>query len=331
MRIKVLGIFAIILDLLAISSYGLTLSMLSETAIFLFLHLVAVFTLVSWSWQRMPAEFKETKFTHFIVMTIICILFPIAGPFAFMLWMNALMRIMQLADYTHVKGVDSPFFEEEEKFYPPQFSEGGAVGRLRHPELPVTKRVQAILAIDASTHRERTNIIRKALGDTEDEVRLVAFGLLENQEKDITDEIHHMRAVLDRLETPEKQALVQRRLSTLYWELIYQNLVQGDILEYSIERAEFYALEAKKILTNDMNIDILLGRFYLYKKEYDIALEAFKQADEIGAPSSRVLPYMAEIYFYQRNFKELRKLLARDHSLREAVSLSHVVKFWCPV
>ena len=63
---------------------------------------------------------------------------------------------------------------------------------------------------------------------------------LDQKEKEITRDIDRVLQLLERAKESRRYRLA-RRLAELYWELSYQDLVRGDILTLTLERASFYA------------------------------------------------------------------------------------------
>lgn len=89
-------------------------------------------------------------------------------------------------------------------------------------------------AVDAHAHR--IAVVREMLDDSYEDIRLLAFWMLDRQEKDLTQKI---LAQLPRLQLtlsdPERYR-VNKELSLLYNELVYAYLVQGDVYRHAAPR-----------------------------------------------------------------------------------------------
>ena len=69
---------------------------------------------------------------------------------------------------------------------------------------------------------------------------------------------------------PRRQARryrLYRRLAELYWELNFQDLVQGDIRKLALERGSFYVDRALSERPDDAGMWLLRGRILLTDEE----------------------------------------------------------------
>ncbi len=97
------------------------------------------------------------------------------------------------------------------------FGEGGASARLGARHLSTELRLKSLLAVEAAQTRTSNAILRESLADQNDEIRLLAFGLLARQEKIINDAMHHAREKLKKSENAVEKALCAKELALLYW------------------------------------------------------------------------------------------------------------------
>mgnify|MGYP003379176219 CR=1 FL=1 len=113
--------------------------------------------------------------------------------------------------------------------------------------------MKALLALQHMPARS-ANILRDTLSDSSDDLRLLAYGMLDSREKQLT---HRIQNALQRhadLTTPEERYLPARELAELYWELVYQNLVQGDMRQFALEQVQRYSNEALKHKVKDAGL-----------------------------------------------------------------------------
>lgn len=205
------------------------------------------------------------------------------------------------------------------------YSEGGLRQVLREAGDP-DKRLQALLATRQMTGREGVDILQEALKDPSDDVRLLAYSMLEQREKILAAEAGQLKQSLEQSDGPGQQ-MWQRRLAQIWWEMAYLGLAQGSLRQYYLENAQelLLTLAANYDMHNDWR---LLGRVELALGRDKQAQEAFEIAMDNGAPAEMILPYLAEIAFRERNFQKVRYCLARCTHHRSHPRLSAVMEAW---
>lgn len=128
-----------------------------------------------------------------------------------------------------------------------EFRLGRTQEQLRNRQLPLDLRMKALLIIQNRPTRYTENLLREALGDPFEDLRLLAYGILASKEKQISQRIHDVLNTLNlAIEQTQTEAayIATRELAELYWELTYQNLVQGGMRAYALEQVQHYAAQA---------------------------------------------------------------------------------------
>jgi len=171
------------------------------------------------------------------------------------------------------------------------------------------KRLKAVLATKRMNKRDAIEILQNALSDRVDDVRLLAYSMLDGMEKEISKKIVSCLEGV-RKSTGEKQDAYKRSLAQNYWEMSYLGLAKGGVRRH-------FLLSAKKVLEelledieqqNPDNLKIK-GRIHLALEEYDDAIGTLYQAVATGLPRSQVLPYLAEAAFYSGEYDHMMHLL----------------------
>ncbi|PMZ42773.1 transporter, partial [Pseudomonas sp. GW247-3R2A] len=84
--------------------------------------------------------------------------------------------------------------------------------------------------------KEAVPILKLALGDPSDDVRLLAYSMLDKQESDIN--LHIQIALGELVNANAKTAgALHGRLARWYWELAYLGLAQGSVLDHVLTQA----------------------------------------------------------------------------------------------
>lgn len=209
---------------------------------------------------------------------------------------------------------------------------GGAVrARLRAQDMPPTARVEALLAIGSAATPASGAVLREMLTDPADDMRLLAYGLLDRREKSISEQLVRERSVLaaaEEIGDRDTARRVHHRIGQLYWELVYQDLVQGDMRGYALEQALIHTEQSLDGSTADGARWLLIGRIRLARGELAPARAALGAALEHGMPRRNVLPYMAELRFQQRRYADVRKLMYELGAQPSSEQLTAMQRFW---
>ena len=207
-------------------------------------------------------------------------------------------------------------------------SQAGVTGFLGNPRIPTAQRMKALVALQHIPGRISSPLLRKLLGDTSEDLRLLAYGMLEHQEKALNDDILAEQQRLDAAHTPEERTLAHRRLAGLYWELIYHELAQGDLRRHAAEAGLGHVRAALALQPDAAGLRLRCGQFLNVLGDTEGAHEAFELALQAGIPSHRVLPLLAEQAFRRRDYKSVRALLAPLEAWHGMMRVEKVVSFW---
>jgi tetratricopeptide (TPR) repeat protein len=191
-------------------------------------------------------------------------------------------------------------------------------------------RTRALNAIASKPARIAGDLLRKLLSDPVEDLRLVAYGLLDTQEKTL---LTQQAALLEQFTTePHRHSAsrieVLRQLAELNFELVYQSLVQGDVREHTLARAIEHAEAAIALDPADGGLRQLLARMHLEQGDIDRACDDLIRAAEDGLPDNRVLPYLAEMAYRRRDWASVRTLMQRIDPLTVTPRMAALVRYW---
>ncbi|MCH9742059.1 MAG: hypothetical protein K0U21_02510 [Proteobacteria bacterium] len=195
----------------------------------------------------------------------------------------------------------------------------GAKERINKQELPAEVRIKSLMALQQSATSGATNIITELLADTNDDIRLLAFGLLDKREKHINNQIAQLRKQLDAipgkvlsLTDYHQKSNVLQRLGELYWALVYENLVQGDLKLFSLARAEDYTRQAMTLDKENNPLALFqLAKILNAAERFEEAFAAFNKAVSFGLSEDRALPYLAELDYNLRQYNKVHEIFAQ--------------------
>src|SRR5215213_2162354 len=208
-----------------------------------------------------------------------------------------------------------------------KYGTGGLASRLRDLGVAKETRFKSLLALQGMPPRIANPLLQDMLGDPIDEMRLVAYGILDNQEKMINQHIYNEMQKLEHATRPELRLISLRRLAELYWELVYGRLVYGDVREHALAETDRYLLDAMRIAPDDAGLWLLMGKTLLYKRD-PAAEAAFHRAVANGLEESRVLGYLGQIAFERRDYAEVRRIFSLLARAQYAPRLKAAVGYW---
>ncbi len=197
----------------------------------------------------------------------------------------------------------------------------------RAPE-EAERRFQAILQVKHLPAREQVHVLKFALKDSSDEVRLFAFSRIEKFRSDLEARIKQFNADLETAQVDDR-ALLHLRLAESFHEIAYLQLAEGAVLTHALEQAHTNAVAAKELRPESAPADYLLGRILLRMGHYDRSIQAFQSAVRQHYPRAKILPYMAECAFRQRRYDVVRTMLKElTRVTRDSNAVQTLVEFW---
>ncbi len=248
--------------------------------------------------------------------------------------MNWLKKVYQLIypplpEKYPIKVID--YFGNWEKIIHDNESNFGVAGQravLRSKNAHLHRRIEALASAASMNYASKNEILRGLLPETTDEIRLIAFQLLESQEKKISKKIHWLNRMLKRARTSEELHYGYKIVAQLYYELVYQSLVQPELRDAILLTAFEYVQKALSLDSTDAVCWALQGKIQLKRKQYIEAEQSLLRATELCAQPRETFPYIAEMYFKKREYAEVEKIFDAYPALSDLPLVGHVARFW---
>jgi polysaccharide biosynthesis protein PelE len=195
-------------------------------------------------------------------------------------------------------------------------------------KLSAGERINAQLALQDAPGKISADLLRTLLTDSVEDIRLLAYGLLDGKEKKISQRILVEQEQLKESTEPQEIYAAHRRLAELNWELIYQRMVQGDMRKYSGDQSVEHARQALDIKPEDAGLWFICARVLLSQGRPDDAEHALNHAKNLGMPDVQLLPYFAEMAFARRDLKQVQRSLVRMEEQPSSKALGAVYEYW---
>ena len=189
------------------------------------------------------------------------------------------------------------------------------------------KRLQAVYATLKLEDRDAIPLLRTALGDATDDIRLLAYALLDRKEYRLSKRIEQAKQDLEKQENSGKKQLY-RQIANDYWELAHLGLVQGEAKNYVLGMAFQYIQLSLVYSPQDSGLLFQYAQILLRLGKYQEALEEFKKAEMLGIEFICLQTYYAEIAFYTRRYYEVKQLMTAIELPAAYPLLTTAARFW---
>lgn len=275
-----------------------------------------------------PKRFKPNKSGLLMLFFSFAFFVPLLGAIAILITLLYFRKFQYLGERDEFFSVPLLPFMQEAAGMSSGMGEGGAWSRLRSTLLPRDERLKALMSVGSGSGFNASSFLQLASGDSDDEIRLLAFNLCERHEQKINQSITAALEGLKSASGSSERAAFFRILAFSYWELVYNSLSQDELRTFYIDQSLKYVRQSQELEENDPSLLILSGRIHLVMHDYDKAEKSIQDALKAGAPSSLVIPYLAELAFLKRDFSSVKRLIALDPSLRLKPGIGPVAQYW---
>lgn len=323
-----LGLLAVLTQVLAVRALWVSTGSFDPVMVFFLWQIVAAFITALFVLSALPSHYHHPRGGAFIHIFVISLFLPVAGPLLFLSIIVVAIAFPLPSASGGVSWVETPRFVT----YLASRVKHGAGARLRarleNRGGTSDDRVAAMVAMKTLPPHITGGMLRDLLSDPDEEIRLLAYGVVDNAEKKIMQQIFVVQEEMAEAFTIIEQTNINARLAELYWELIYQNLVRGDVYNYTVERVEHYARAAVGQNDELASMWYLLGRCALLGDRPEQAKEYLQRALFYQFPAERLLPWLAEAAFLQHDYSQLGEILRPLDNGTLSPILQPTVHYW---
>ena len=328
-----LGIAAVLLELGAWSG-PLLLGGQTDSALasYLLVHALACVMLSLFLFPLLSTRQARPRLAIVLLMMVCSYAVPIAGFLGVLAAALVLRLYRKPATHTDFESLQMPEFDQHQRRQG-HFRHAGLRSFLGNIHAPIQSRLRAMVALQYVSGRTASPLLRTVLSDPSEDLRLLAYGMLDTLEKRVNSSIDAELSTLHAAQEAARNAALRtlesaQRLSDLYWELIYQELVQGDLRKHAIKESLRYCDWVLAEQTDNAQLCLRRGRLLHEQKRPDEAAQAYAQARELGLPATRVLPYQAELCFDRKDFAQAHALMQELAQWSALPRLRPVVDYW---
>ena len=292
------------------------------------LHILASAIVASGTYVLQPKRFQEPRTMVWLLLFTFAFIAPVIGAVGMLLIIRTTLRL-ESSSIRHAvpTSVNLPEYDVQSKDV--NRSGQGAIRSRLGKNVPGDVRMQSLMTLQAVPNRVANPILEDLLGDSTDDVRLVAFGMLDAEEKKLNAHIQRERNHLEKDINPEQRYACLRHLAELHWELIYASLAQGELRRHILGQARSYVDAALQLdVPTDSGLTFLHGRILLAQGDIENAQKALEEAIALGQPLTSALPYLAEMAFKRRDFALVKQFMEQLAELNVASRTRAIADFW---
>lgn len=293
------------------------------------LHAMACALITPVVWALLPAHYRQPRLVVMLLLFSLCFFIPVLGLLGFYLGVLLSRLWPYLRRREPFSAVALPHYEISKKQHQRNRLRSGQVrSQLASTSAPVELRMKALMSIQHMSPRHSAMILREVLSDREDDLRLLAYGMLDGKEKQIASRIQQARDTLQQADDSMADYAAHKQLAELYWELVYQGLVQGDMRRHALRSVREHVQAALRAQVRDSGLWVISGRCRMLQGDYSGAMGAFSTAVAMGLSRNRAEAYLAELAFLQKHYAEVRQRLHGLAPDNAGQQLALVSSFW---
>ncbi|MDD4910703.1 MAG: hypothetical protein PHP57_00265 [Sideroxydans sp.] len=278
----------------------------------------------------LPLKFREPRFPIFVLLWGFAFFIPILGVLLLVLTVHVAQHFQRIKSHFPFIAVELPEFDLVLREPGVKFGTGGIKACLDNSAMPDRRRLQALLTMQSVTARTSNPVLQNLLNDRGEDIRLVAYGLLDGREKRLNQAIQDETARLNSVQEPALKLICLRHLAELEWESVYTGLSQGDLRKRALNQVLAYLNRALEIDEVQAGLWFLKARVLLEMQHWEEAQHSLEQAHKFGLSENRLSPYYAEIAFASGNFKVVRILLSRMAGGQVSARMEPLMQYWLP-
>jgi polysaccharide biosynthesis protein PelE len=190
------------------------------------------------------------------------------------------------------------------------------------------KRLKAVYATLKLEDKAAIPLLRIALGDPVDDIRLLAYSLIDRKEQRISERIDRARKILETNNSAINARHLYRSIVKDYWELAHLGLVEGETLNYVLNKACEYLEKGLLLYPKDRGLHLQYAKLLLKLGKPQDALGEFKIAESLGIGRQKLLLYYAEIAFLNRQFGEVKKHMKEIGLVKAQPQIQNSMRYW---
>lgn len=320
-------VYASVLEVAALVALLAGRTSVSDFLLYLSVHGFAAALLAAGAWGLLPRGFRNPPALSWLLTFSLAFFVPVLGLAGILGGVLAGYFLPSPARHEPFVLVPPPRFNPVPAPAGSGFRQEDLKSLLLSQDASTELRLQGMQAVRGMPTRATGEVLRETLGDQSDDVRLLAYGILDQKEKALTQQIDRALHLLESA-TPSRRYRLYRHLAELYWELHFQDLAQGAIRDLALRRAFFFSERTLEENHRDGGMWMLRGRIMMNYEHYSSAEQSFDRALKVGLSPARVYPWLSELALWRADYPRVRRLMASIADDNQFTGLRESVRYW---
>ncbi len=258
-----------------------------------------------------PAGAEGKKGFAGLMLAIIATAIPFFGPVVSVVYAFVLRGIQHRAMEPDLENITVPEHARDSRLVQSSATAGSATARLKGSRDP-RRRMEVLTHISDSRLAAQHQILRSALSDSAEEVRLLAYAALDRREEENAGLVMKLEQQMQTAESPEMLGRLRQYRRWLDWNIAHA--VSRDTAEPETGRpaAEIHpaASPGKEVPQTAAgqeipSMSLLQGLESLEKGEAQAAIMHLERAMEAGVAAPIIAPPLAAAYFLVRRYDKI--------------------------
>jgi polysaccharide biosynthesis protein PelE len=335
---KMLMCMALTLLLEALSLFVLfdRLGLDDESLLLVFwgLHALASIAVAHWVWLMLPAHWQMgSKLSHALFFSF-AFFIPLLGVLGLLVVLLLAVRYPKNVVADYFKEIREPQYlmtmRESQEL--PDIRAAHARHILRDPLQSIDNKLRVMLALQHMRPKVSVPLLQSLLSDPVEDLRLLAYSMLEAWEKDLARRIGQTQQALTQArdkKSEREMVNAHQKLAELYWEQVDTGLARGDLRIFALEQAKEQCEQALSLDARLAGHWLLYGQVLMELGHIAGAEKAFRLARRTGLPDLAVMPYLARIAWELGRPSDVAAFLKRIRKTAHLPQgLYQVVQFW---
>ena len=286
------------------------------------------------AWSALPVQHRTPRWPAYGLLACFGFFIPVLGVLAIVAVVKVAQRYPRILRTERYVAVTMPEFSRVQQIQAERsdLRAGDARRILKDHSLPVETRLRVLVALQSMRPKAAVPLLQGLLADPSEDIRLLAYSMVDAWEKDLTQQIQRARDSLHEAREGEERApLVNalRRLAELHWLQVDTGLARGDLRRYALEQAQVLCEDVLVLDSYIPSIWQLYAKVLIEMDQLSAAVRALGLARRVRMPQQEIWPLMAHIAWLQRDLAGVRKYMDR---MPENAQLPHglrgVAAFW---
>lgn len=286
--------YSLFFEMLGVTSIHLSSDIFAVYTYVLF-HLIASFLMSLALAPILAVKFKGKKKKIVLVLTTVIFITFIIG---------IILSIFYIIFYKHKRKqpeidiIETDEIEENIPTVKRKLGEGALQNFSKH--MPSYTKLNAVSIGKNLKYKNKGRILKEALSDDNDEIRLLAFSILSKDEDSINKSIFELKKKLKDTTSDEEKADLYENIGYLYWESVFLGIVDDELKKYYLKLSKDYFLKALEF-KQSAKINFYLGRIALLENNFQLAEKFFTESHRLE--NKKVIPYLMEIKYIKKDLK----------------------------